>query len=79
LAFYKKQNINSIQLLPVAACMHEPHLLNMDKVNYWGYNPYVFMAPDPRYADSDAVLELKTAIRELHRQGIEVILDVVYN
>ncbi|QSA20890.1 glycogen debranching enzyme, partial [Vibrio furnissii] len=66
-------------LLPIAACMHEPHLLEMGKVNYWGYNPYVFMAPDPRYAQHDAVTELKTTIRELHKQGIEVILDVVYN
>ncbi|WP_038176254.1 glycogen debranching protein GlgX [Vibrio coralliilyticus] len=79
LEFYKEQQINTLQLLPIAACMHEPHLLMMDKVNYWGYNPYVFMAPDPRYADQDAVTELKTAIRELHRHGIEVILDVVYN
>ncbi|CAH7145084.1 Glycogen debranching enzyme [Vibrio chagasii] len=79
LAFYKQQNINSLQLLPIAACMHEPHLLDMDKVNYWGYNPYLFMVPDPRYAEKDAVTELKTAIRELHRNGIEVILDVVYN
>ena len=79
LSFYNQQNINTIQLLPVAACMHEPHLLDMDKVNYWGYNPYLFMVPDPRYADKDAVVELKTAIRELHRNGIEVILDVVYN
>ncbi|MBN3574181.1 glycogen debranching protein GlgX [Vibrio neptunius] len=79
LKFYKQQNINTLQLLPIAACMHEPHLLEMDKVNYWGYNPYVFKAPDPRYADKDAVFELKTAIRELHRHGIEVILDVVYN
>lgn len=79
LNFYKQQNINTIQLLPVAACMHEPHLLEMNKVNYWGYNPYLFMVPDPRYADKDAVIELKTAIRELHRNGIEVILDVVYN
>lgn len=79
LAFYKQQNINSLQLLPVAACMHEPHLLDMKKVNYWGYNPYLFMVPDPRYADKDAVTELKTAIRELHHNGIEVILDVVYN
>ncbi|CAK3694132.1 Glycogen operon protein [Vibrio crassostreae] len=79
LAFYKKQNINSLQLLPIAACMHEPHLLDMGKVNYWGYNPYLFMVPDPRYAEKDAVTELKTAIRELHRNGIEVILDVVYN
>lgn len=79
LEFYKQQNINTLQLLPVAACMHEPHLLEMEKVNYWGYNPYLFMVPDPRYADKDAVTELKTAIRELHRHGIEVILDVVYN
>ncbi len=79
LEFYRQQNITTLQLLPVAACMHEPHLLDMGKVNYWGYNPYVFMAPDPRYASRDAVLELKTAIRELHRNGIEVILDVVYN
>lgn len=79
LAFYKQQNINTLQLLPIAACMHEPHLLKMNKVNYWGYNPYLFMVPDPRYAEKDAVLELKTAIRELHRNGIEVILDVVYN
>ncbi|MDF4730525.1 alpha-amylase family glycosyl hydrolase, partial [Vibrio parahaemolyticus] len=79
LAFYKQQNINTLQLLPVAACMHEPHLLEMEKVNYWGYNPYLFMVPDPRYAEQDAVTELKTTIRELHKNGIEVILDVVYN
>ncbi|MDG3085873.1 glycogen debranching protein GlgX [Vibrio hannami] len=79
LKFFKEQNITSIQLLPIAACMHEPHLLKMDKVNYWGYNPYLFMVPDPRYAKDDAVTEFKTAVRELHRNGIEVILDVVYN
>ncbi|EGU46294.1 type II secretory pathway, pullulanase [Vibrio ichthyoenteri ATCC 700023] len=79
LNFYREQNINTIQLLPITACMHEPHLLSMRKVNYWGYNPYLFMVPDPRYAEYDAVFELKTTIRELHRHGIEVILDVVYN
>jgi glycogen operon protein len=79
LEYYQAQNITSIQLLPIAACMHEPHLLEMGMVNYWGYNPYLFMAPDPRYAKNDAVTELKTVIRELHKNGIEVILDVVYN
>lgn len=79
IAFYRKQNINTIQLLPIAACMHEPHLLQNNQSNYWGYNPYVFMAPDPRFAETDAVSEFKTVIRELHRHGIEVILDVVYN
>ncbi|USD67627.1 glycogen debranching protein GlgX [Vibrio sp. SCSIO 43136] len=77
--FYKQQGINTIQLLPITACMHEVHLLERDMVNYWGYNPYVFMAPDPRYADQDAVNELKMAIRELHRNSIEVVMDVVYN
>ncbi|CAH7394317.1 Glycogen debranching enzyme [Vibrio chagasii] len=79
LEFYREQSITTIQLLPVAACMHEYHLLDTGKVNYWGYNPFLFMAPDPRFAKEDAVIELKTAIRELHRNGIEVILDVVYN
>ena len=79
ITFYKQQNINTLQLLPIAACMHEPHLFTSELSNYWGYNPYVFMAPDPRFADTNAVHELKTAIRELHRHDIEVILDVVYN
>lgn len=79
IAHIKEQGITSIQLLPIAGCMHEPHLLEMGMVNYWGYNSLSFMAPDPRYAINDAVTELKTAIRELHKNNIEVILDVVYN
>ncbi|MCE0495029.1 glycogen debranching protein GlgX [Vibrio salinus] len=79
LSFYADNHIQTLQLLPIAACMAEPHLIKAGKVNYWGYNPYLFMAPDPRYAVNDAVSELKTTIRELHRHGIEVILDVVYN
>lgn len=79
MSFFKSNHINTIQLLPIAACMHEPHLLKSDLVNYWGYNPYLFMVPDPRYAQKDAVTEFKTVVRELHKQGIEVVLDVVYN
>ncbi len=79
MAFYQKQHIQTLQLLPIAACMHEPHLLETQQVNYWGYNPYLFMVPDPRYAINDPVTELKTVIRTLHKAGIEVILDVVYN
>ncbi|UJF16812.1 glycogen debranching protein GlgX [Vibrio sp. SS-MA-C1-2] len=77
--FIKQQGVTSIQLMPVAASLSEPHLERLNKINYWGYNPLLFMAPEPRYAVSDPVNELKTAIRELHRNGIEVILDVVYN
>jgi glycogen operon protein len=79
--------INSIELLPIQMFISEPRLMNMGLINYWGYNTINFFSPHPRYATSgswnkgpeEIVKELKTAIRELHRNGIEVILDVVYN
>ncbi|PSW20517.1 glycogen debranching enzyme GlgX [Photobacterium sanctipauli] len=77
--YFKQQGITSLQLLPVTSCMSEPHLLKMDKVNYWGYNSLCFMAPEPRYAQQDPVTEMKTMVKELHRHGIEVIMDIVFN
>lgn len=71
--------ITAVQLLPVASFMSEPRLEDLGLANYWGYNPVCFMAPDPRYGVTDAVAEFKTLVRELHKAGIEVILDVVYN
>lgn len=71
--------ITAVQLLPVAANMAEPRLQGMGLTNYWGYNPIAFFAPEPRYAVQESVTEFKTMVRELHRAGIEVILDVVYN
>ncbi len=47
--------------------------------NFWGYSSESFFAPMARFANGDPVTELKELIRELHRVGIEVILDVVYN
>ncbi|GAL02539.1 glycogen debranching enzyme [Photobacterium aphoticum] len=79
IAFFKKHGITTLQLLPVTSCMSEPHLLKMNKVNFWGYNSLCFMAPEPRYALHDAVTEMKTMVRELHRHGIEVIMDIVFN
>lgn len=71
--------ITTVQLMPVASFMSEPRLTQLSLTNYWGYNPVCFMAPEPRYAVSNAVTEFKTMVRELHRAGIEVILDVVFN
>ncbi|MGE6106642.1 glycogen debranching protein GlgX [Aeromonas sobria] len=79
LAHLKALGISSLQLMPVAAFMAEPRLEQLGLTNYWGYNPVAFFAPEPRYAVADAVTEFKTMVRELHRAGIEVILDVVYN
>ena len=83
----KSLGITSLELLPIQMFISEPRLMNMGLINYWGYNTINFFSPHPRYATAAAVskgpeqvvAELKTAIRELHRNGIEVILDVVYN
>ena len=51
--------------------------------NYWGYDPLGFFAPKASYAsvreDGAQVLEFKEMVRAFHREGIEVILDVVFN
>ncbi len=83
----KNLGITAIELLPIQMFISEPHLMKMGLISYWGYNTINFFAPHPRYASEAArsagpqavINELKTAIRELHRNGIEVILDVVYN
>jgi glycogen operon protein len=59
----------------------------MGLINYWGYNTINFFTPHHRYATAAAIAggpdaivqEFKTMVRELHRNGFEVILDVVYN
>jgi glycogen operon protein len=71
--------ITAIELLPVWAFLDERRLAGHGLVNYWGYNPVAFMAPEPRYALADPVAELRAAIQALHAAGIEVILDVVLN
>ncbi|MCR5083923.1 MAG: glycogen debranching protein GlgX [Succinivibrionaceae bacterium] len=81
IAYLKDLGITAVQLMPVAASMSEPDLTERGLCNYWGYNPVCFRAPDPRFATDPrkAALEFKTMVRELHRAGIAVILDVVYN
>ena len=82
-----KIGVTSVELLPIQMFISEPRLMNMGLINYWGYNTINFFSPHPRYARPSTrekgpqaiVNELKTAIRELHRAGIEVLLDVVYN
>lgn len=78
--YIKQLGVTSVQLMPVFYFMSEPRLEELGLTNYWGYNPINFFAPDPRYAAYHcAVTEFKTLVRELHKNGLEVILDVVYN
>lgn len=78
----KGLGVTAVELMPVHQIAREPHLMDKGLANYWGYSPLGFFAPHAGYATGVAgqqVAEFKTMVRELHRAGIEVILDVVYN
>jgi glycogen operon protein len=73
--------ITALELMPVHQFVSEGHLVETGRANYWGYNPLAYFAPHSGYATSPtaAVGEFKSMVKTLHRAGIEVILDVVYN
>ncbi len=72
--------ITAVQLLPVHQHLDDGFLLDRGLVNYWGYNTLGFFAPEARFAvGDDPVTEFREMVKRLHRAGIEVILDVVYN
>jgi isoamylase len=76
-------SITAIELLPVHHFVHPRHLLEQGLTNYWGYDSIGYFAPHAAYSSSGAgggqVVEFKQMVKDLHRAGIEVILDVVYN
>ena len=71
--------VTSVELLPIHAFLDDQRLLDLGLVNYWGYNTVAYLAPEPRYGQGDPVNEFKAMVRSLHRAGLEVLLDVVYN
>lgn len=77
----KSLGITAVELLPVQQHLDERHLQEMGLRNYWGYNTWSHFAVEPRYAAEPerAADELREAVKALHSDGIEVILDVVYN
>jgi glycogen operon protein len=81
--YLKSLGINAVELLPVHEFHVEDYLRNRGLTNYWGYNTIGYFAPESSYGTGRSpgcqVNEFKTLVRELHKAGIEVILDVVYN
>lgn len=79
----RELGITAVELLPVQHFFSEPELLRKGLKNYWGYNTIGFFAPHAAYAaggtGGSQVAEFQAMVRDLHRAGIEVILDVVYN
>ena len=83
LNYLKNLGITAVELMPVHQFVTDKNLVDRGLSNYWGYNSIGFFAPDSRYSSSGVmgqqVSEFKTLVKTLHREGIEVILDVVYN
>ncbi|MFN3708307.1 glycogen debranching protein GlgX [Microcella sp.] len=79
----KKLGVTAIELMPVHQFVHDKHLVDAGKRNYWGYNTIGFLAPHNDYSSvgdrGQQVQEFKSMVKALHAAGIEVVLDVVYN
>jgi isoamylase len=74
--------VTAVELLPVHQFVDEPELVERDLHNYWGYNSIGFFAPHVAYATGwggQQVDEFKSMVKALHKAGIEIVLDVVYN
>lgn len=73
--------ITAVELLPVF--QFDAHDCPPGKVNYWGYAPVSFFAPHQAYSSRKDPLgpvnEFRDMVKALHRAGLEVILDVVFN
>ena len=86
--YLKELGITSIELLPIQE-FNENELTRinprtgMTLKNYWGYSTIAFFAPKSAYASeregAASVFEFKRMVRELHKNGIEIILDIVFN
>jgi isoamylase len=75
--------VTAVELMPVHHFIDSGRVLDLGLRNYWGYDSIGYFAPEARYSsaggDGAQVREFKAMVRALHRAGLEVILDVVYN
>ncbi len=90
IAHLKRLGVTSVELMPVHQFVQDNRLQEQGRRNYWGYNSIAYLAPHNEYATIAAgagigaavgqqVQEFKQMVKTLHQEGIEVILDVVYN
>ncbi len=81
--YLRDLGVTAVELLPVHQIADESFLHERGLTNYWGYSTIGYLAPHAQYAATgrhgEQVREFKGMVKALHRAGIEVILDVVYN
>ncbi len=71
--------VTAVELMPVHTFINDRYLVENGLHNYWGYSTIGYFAPHAGYSASGQANEFKTMVKRLHSNGIEVILDVVYN
>ncbi len=83
LKYLQELGVTAVELMPIHHFIIDEHLGKKGLSNYWGYNSIGFFAPDVRYSSSgyhgEQVNEFKNMVKTLHKAGLEVIIDVVYN
>src|SRR5262245_53929103 len=83
IAYLQSLGVTAVELLPVHQIVPESFLVDRGLTNYWGYSSIGYLAPHGAYAATgdrgEQIREFKGMVKALHRAGIEVILDVVYN
>jgi glycogen operon protein len=83
IAYLELLGVTAVELLPIHHIIDEAFLHEKGLTNYWGYSSIGYLAPNAAYAATgrrgEQVREFKGMVKALHRAGIEVILDVVYN
>ena len=79
--YLQQLGITAVELLPIF--QFDPQDAPLGRTNYWGYSPVSLFAPHAAYSSHDeplgAIDEFRDMVKALHRAGIEVILDVVFN
>lgn len=77
--YLKWLGITAVELLPTHAFFGNRHKKGFVKDNYWGYESFSYFAPEQSYLATNNLNEIKQTVKNLHKQNIEVFLDVVYN
>lgn len=79
MGYLKWLGVTAVEFLPVHAFFASRRKKGYIKDNYWGYESFSFFAPEPKYLATGSLNEIKELVKSMHKNGLEVILDVVYN
>ncbi len=72
----RRLGVTTVELMPITPIVTQRPIAIGGLTDYWGYNPAIFSALEPRYGRG--VVEFKAMVRALHAAGIQVIVDVVF-